>query len=122
MCIRDRCWICGQKYSENHFENSLFGCPMMQFTNHDWGFCQIFVYLILITVFWPLILLFWSFQFIFSSMCGLECGNGFNVVIVFCAIIGAPIIWAVMLIPTQLYRIYVLFYILNRVCIDCYCF
>jgi len=116
LCGYQWCWICGREYSENHFDSLLFGCPMLQFTSSDWGFGRIFLYLLLITIFWPLILLILCFSIIISHLCDLECECWFNIVIFFVAIIAAPIMWIFVLVPSQIHKFYNLLYILSRVC------
>jgi hypothetical protein len=118
FCKYEWCWICGREYTGRHFESFLFGCLMLQFTDVDWGFGRIFLYLLLTTVFWPFILFLWCFKSITSALCEAQCGNWFWILILIMVLVAAPILWGILLVPTQLYRYYNLFYILNRICID----
>ena len=127
LCNYEWCWICGMKYSDIHFESIFFGCPMLQFTNTDWGMCKIFVYQFLIFLFWPLVFLILSIIYIPKYMCSCieDWENCYNfceccicLLLIIPVLIVPFIVYAIMLVPTYIFRGYTLIHMLNRICVD----
>eukprot|EP00830_Metopus_es_P008624 TRINITY_DN18393_c0_g1_i1.p1 TRINITY_DN18393_c0_g1~~TRINITY_DN18393_c0_g1_i1.p1 ORF type:complete len:482 (+),score=47.08 TRINITY_DN18393_c0_g1_i1:1-1446(+) len=122
LCSYAWCWICGMKYSDEHYYSTFFGCPGMQFTSSDWGMGKIFFYLLAQLIFWPLICLFLSFPLVCEWVIPIVevCPMPFRLLIVIPGLapylIMVVLVATAMLIPSFVYKIYTLGYTFVRLC------
>ena len=127
FCKYEWCWICGLKYDYGHFDSYFFGCPLIQFTSSDWSLCRIFMYQVIMVIFWPLLCFISCIVFATKTICGCDICDNLNCVTgIFCGglyivvlCIMTPILYAALIIPTFVYRIYILLYLFVRIMRNC---
>lgn len=120
FCKHQWCWICGQNYRPGHYENLFFGCPNLQFTSKDYSLKRIALINFLLFLLCPLLCLYWSFVLIGQwyvdwfedSSC---CCSFFKIpTLLLVVLVAAPIVTVIMVIPSFLYRLYNLFFVIKR--------
>lgn len=121
FCHYEWCWICGRHYSYSHFDSDFFGCATMQYTSTDWGMGRIAIYMLVMLLLWPVISLALAYkvtcQYFTECVDNERCGCGcIACVLGLLAVgVGSILVWAVLLLPSFIYRLYVMLYVLVRI-------